>query len=275
MTSVEWFSFLGLCLLVAAVFYGFRRWRYRRAVVRPFPEAWSEILTRRLVVYRKLPDTQRAELERLILHFLYTKRFEGCAGLELTDEMRVIIAAEACLLILNRPSRRYAGLRWIYVYPSTFIAKREQQNEYGVVSGTSSHLLGESWSNGRVILAWDSVERGIADFSDGHNVVLHEFAHQLDQEDGTSDGAPLLYTRDSYAIWAQVFSREFSQLQRSLSFGFNTLIDRYGATNPAEFFAVVTELFFERPRAMQQHHPELYMQLKEYYRLDPVCWVEE
>ena len=274
MTTAQWFSFLGFGFLLVAMYYGLRRWRYHRAVHRPMPEGWRKVLQRRLFVYNKLPQPLREELEGLILHFLYTKKFVGCAGLEVTDEMRLVIAAEACLLILNRPSRRYAGLRWIYVYPSTFIARREGQNEYGVVSDNTTHLLGESWSNGKVILAWDSVEKGIADYSDGQNVVLHEFAHQLDQEDGVSDGAPLLYTRDSYAIWSQVFSREFAQLQGALSYGFSTLINSYGATNPADFFAVVTELFFEKPGAMKHHHPQLYQQLQDYYRLDPLSWAD-
>ena len=273
MTLVQqWFSFIGAGLLVALLVWGFRRWRFNRAVNRPFPANWSEILQRRLVVYGKLPMPLRLEWEKLILHFLHTKHFEGCGGLALTDEIRVVIAAEACLLILNRPSTRYAGLRWIYVYPSTFIAKRERQDEYGVVSGGKTHLLGESWSNGRVILAWDSVEEGHRDYTDGRNVVLHEFAHQLDQEDGSADGAPLLYTRDSYTVWSKVFSEEFEDLHRDLAEGRRTLIDSYGATNPAEFFAVVTEVFFERPQIMKQKHPELYEQMLDYYRLDPMLW---
>ncbi|WP_075185062.1 zinc-dependent peptidase [Teredinibacter haidensis] len=270
----QWFLFLGAGLVLAAVWFGVKRLRYRLAVGRAFPAAWQQILRQRLPVYDRLTPELRAELEHLILHFLYTKRFEGCAGLEMTDEIRVVIAAEACLLILNRPSRRYAGLRYIYVYPSTFVARRDRQDEYGVVSKATTHLLGESWSNGRVVLAWDSVERGRANFTDGQNVVLHEFAHQLDQEDGNADGAPLLYTRDSYSIWSQVFSREFDTHQRQLMAGDQTLIDAYGATNPAEFFAVVTELFFERPALMQQRHPALYGQLQQYYRLDPMLWAE-
>jgi len=267
-----WFSLVGLGVGLVAAFFVWRRWKYKQAVNAPFPEPWRDILLRRTSVYRRLPSAMQAELERLVLHFLYTKRFVGCAGQEITDEVRVTIAAEACLLILNRPSTRYAGLRWIYVYPSTFIARREKRDAYGVVSDIASHLLGESWSNGRVILAWDSVERGLADYTDGQNVVLHEFAHQLDTEDGSADGAPLLYTKDSYAVWSQVFSREFATLQRDIMAGYGSLINAYGATNPAEFFAVVTELFFERPRAMSEQHPELFEQLRQYYRLDPRNW---
>lgn len=268
----SWFVALLVMAAIAFAFWFGRRYGYNRAVNRPFPAAWRSILEQKVPVYSRLPKALAEELEHQILHFLYKKRFEGCAGLEISDEIRVVIAAEACLLLLNRPSRRYAGLRWIYVYPSTFIARREQADQYGVVSHAPSYLLGESWGNGRVVLAWDSVESGIADGSDGHNVVLHEFAHQLDQEDGAADGAPLLYTRDSYKIWSQVFQREFSKLHQSLARGQSSLIDAYGATNPAEFFAVVTELFFERPAALAQQHSELFEQLQAYYRVDPREW---
>ena len=250
----------------------FKKWRYTKAMGQEFPESKKSILTKRLPVYQKLNTSLQNELHSLIQHFLYTKKFVGCAGLEINEEIETVIAAEACLLILNRPSTRYQSLKWIYVYPSTFEAKRNQQDAYGIVTEGRTKLLGVSWSNGRVILAWDSVEKGMADFDDGHNVVLHEFAHQLDQEDGAADGAPLLYTRDSYQIWAQVFSREFEELQIKLSKGKSTLIDSYGATNPAEFFAVVTELYFERPAQMRKRHPELFDVMKNYYQLDTLDW---
>jgi len=273
MTNVDIFYLvLGLALIAWAGRWAYRRHHYRSAMAQPFPDAWQQMLITRLPVYERLPAALKQELQAHIQHFLYTKQFVGCNGQDITDEVRVVIAAEACLLILNRASTRYKNLRWIYVYPSTFIAKREQQDAYGVVSESKTHMLGESWSNGRVILAWDSVERGMYNFSDGRNVVLHEFAHQLDQEDGAADGAPLLYTRDSYQIWAQVFSQEFTQLQAKLARGGNSLIDSYGATNPAEFFAVVTELFYERPAQMRKRHPELFKALQGYYRLDPEAW---
>lgn len=267
-----YFTLVALLPLAALLYAGLRRFRYRRAMVLEFPPAWAQFLHKRLPVYRRLTTTEQEELQALIKHFLYTKTFIGCNGLEITDEIRVVIAAEACLLLLNRPSSRYAGLRWIYVYPTTFIARREQQDSYGVVSQQNNPLLGESWGNGRVVLAWDSVRSGMANFSDGHNVVLHEFAHQLDQEDGSADGAPLLYTRDSYRIWAQVFSREFEQLQRAVSRGQESLIDSYGATNPAEFFAVVTEVFYERPHELYAQSPDLFDALQDYYRVDPRRW---
>lgn len=256
--------------LLAAWYYS-RRYLRRRALARPFDPSWTDHL-QRLPVYGKLTDNQQLELQQLITAFLYDKQFVGCEGLVVTDEMRVLIAAEACLLLLNRPNSGYQGLGWIYLYPSSFRNKQSEQDSDGVVSKPQGSLLGVSWSNGRVVLAWDSVQQGLADFTDGHNVVLHEFAHQLDQENGAADGAPLLYTRDSYRVWSQVFSDEFEQLQQQLDQGGQSLIDSYGATNPAEFFAVVTELFYERPAAMQASHSELFEALRSYYRVDPREW---
>ncbi|WP_188151095.1 zinc-dependent peptidase [Teredinibacter waterburyi] len=267
------YTLLASAILAFVAWRYYRKWRYRQAMAQPFPTEWASILKQYLPIYPRLPEALQGELQQHILHFIYTKQFVGCNGLNINDTIRVTIAAEACLLLLNRPTTRYANLKWIYVYPTTFTAKREHQDEYGVVSQKRAHLLGESWQNGRIVLAWDSVEQGMANFTDGHNVVLHEFAHQLDQEDGAANGAPLLYTKDAYRIWAQIFSDEFNQLQSTLARGNSSLIDSYGATNPAEFFAVVTEVFFERPLQMQARHPELFEQLRDYYHLDPSQWL--
>ena len=268
-------AFLMLLIMGGLAIWGyffFRRYRLKEILNQPFPEEFKRILEHKLPVYPQLTTTQQENLHQHILHFLFSKVFVGCNDLEITDEIRVVIAAEACLLILNRPSSCYQRLKWIYVYPSVFVAQREEKNEYGLVSTQRKHLLGESWQNGKVILAWDNVESGMMNFHDGQNVVLHEFAHQLDQESGSANGAPLLYTKDSYKVWSQVFTEEFHQLQSRVFKGKHSLIDRYGATNPAEFFAVVTEMFFERPQALQQSHPELFDLLKDYYRINPNDW---
>jgi len=135
-------------------------------------------------------------------------------------------------------------------------------------------LAGESWPTGAVVLAWDAVRRRAVDLGNAHNVVLHEFAHQLDQEDGAADGAPRLERPSSYATWAGILSREYAALQEHVERGQPTLLDAYGTTNPAEFFAVATETFFERPQEMRREHAELYAQLESYYRLDPAAWME-
>lgn len=268
----ELFTILLTSLIAIFVYVRYKKFQYQKAMKKTFPLHWQQLLKDKLPIYQKLPDFLQQDLQQKIKHFLYTKNFIGCAGLEITDEIKVIIAAEASLLILNRPSSCYAQLKWIYVYPSVFIAKREVQDEYGLVAKTRTALLGESWQNGKIILAWDNVESGMRNFHDGHNVVLHEFAHQLDQESGQANGAPLLYTKDSYQIWSRVFSDEFIHLQAEVQQGKHTLIDQYGATNPAEFFAVVTEVFFEKPSALHKQHPELFALLVKYYRLDPRNW---
>jgi Mlc titration factor MtfA (ptsG expression regulator) len=248
--------------------------RLSRALEAPFPEPWVEIVERNIGVYKNLPMPLRLQLRRLIKQFLHEKHFTGCAGLEITDEIRVTIAAEACMLLLHRPTGVYPGLKYILVYPRSFIVSREQQGAGGVVESAHRGMLGESWSNGKVILAWDHVLHGARNFVDGQNVVLHEFAHQLDAETGLTDGAPVLASAHSYRGWAVTLSTEFETLQRKAHRGKSSLMDHYGATNPAEFFAVATETFFEKPRQMAEHHEELFETLVTYYRVDPREWLK-
>jgi len=202
--------------------------------------------------------------------FLSEKRFEGCGGLQITDEVRVTIAAQACVLLLHRPSDDYPELSSILVYPTTYLVPGSHTGPGGLVSEDSQARLGESWTRGEVVLVWDSVLSGAADIHDGHNVVLHEFAHQLDQEDGVGDGAPILPRRSMYVAWARVLGHEFDHLVRDVERHHRTLLDRYGATNPAEFFAVATETFFEKPSQLRLKHPDLYAQLRTFYQQDPV-----
>lgn len=244
-----------------------RRWTVRR----PFPASWRDILANRMPFYRKLDPALQSQLRDLIKVFIRNKVFVGCAGIVVTDEMKVVIAAQACLLLLNRPSYEYADVRYIYIYPSSFRVTREMRNEMGLVSTQSQDLLGEAWHDGKVVLAWDEVERGARNFRDGQNVVLHEFAHQLDNESGGADGAPLLYTKAAYKSWARVLSQEFERLRHADPEN-SGILDHYGATNPAEFFAVATETFFEEPARMYEHHRELFEELRAYYRLDPREW---
>lgn len=269
----------GLILALAAggiaLFLWLPRWRLQRALAAPFPAAWDAVLAQNIEASRNLPEPLRQHLRLLIKRFLHEKHFTGAGGLTITDEVRVTIAAEACMLLLNRPGAVYPGLRYIIVYPSAFVVEREQMGEAGVIQMAPRGVLGESWHNGKVILAWDSVLRGSRNFVDGQNVVLHEFAHQLDSEDGSVNGAPLLGGRHSYRSWAAVLSGEFAELQSARIHGRTSLLDHYGASNPAEFFAVATETFFERPAAMARHHAELFGVLQAYYRVDPREWVAE
>ncbi len=275
MSTTAIFSLLALLLILAGVVFlvafwpGIRLARIRR---RSFPDSWMRIVQRRLPFFSSMPQPLQQQLQDLIKVFINDKSFVGCAGQEIDDEIRVTIAAQACLLLLNRGTDLYQHLQSILVYPSTFVARREVSNELGLVSDDHAVLLGESWSQGKVILAWDSVERGVRNLGDGHNVVLHEFAHQLDHESGASNGAPLLRTSGEYRSWAYVFSREFEELQHDSMMGTTSLLDHYGATNPAEFFAVATETFFERPEQMRHGHAELFAELKRFYQVDPAEW---
>lgn len=245
----------------------------------PFPAHWSAIVERHFPLYARLPEEDRKELQGHIQVFLSEKRFEGCGGLEVTEEMKVCIAAQACLLLLHRDTDYYPGLRSILVYPSTYFVKTTRHVGAGIMEERHDSRLGEAWDSGAVVLAWDAVRAGAADPEDGHNVVFHEFAHQLDFEDGRTDGAPLLgaevpwYRRKNrYKAWARVLGVEYEKLRANVEAGGPSALDEYGATNPAEFFAVATEFFFERPREMQRRHPELYEELKRFYRQDPAGW---
>jgi Mlc titration factor MtfA (ptsG expression regulator) len=267
---------LGLMLLLVAVFAGqpllteLRRQRLRR---RPFPAEWREMLRRRVPYVRSLPADLQLQLKKHIQVFVAEKPFIGCAGLEVNDEMRITIAAQACLLLLNR--RRpayYPQLRQILVYPGAFLVDRVHTDGAGVLQDQRRALSGESWQQGQVILSWQDTLDGAATVDDGQNVVIHEFAHQLDQENGPANGAPLLSGRKRYARWSQVMAAEFAQLQALSEQGQPTLLNAYGATNPAEFFAVASEVFFEQPERLSSEHPALYREMAEFYRLNPLSW---
>lgn len=250
-----------------------RRHRRRKIADRPLPDAWRDILERNVPLYRGLPDELKEELHGHIQLFVHDKTFEGFQGLEVTDEMRVTIAGNACILLLNRPHDHYANFSTIYLYPSTFVSQHTSYD--GLVESVGQQArLGESWHRGPVVLSWDSVLSGSRDIKDGHNVVLHEFAHKLDDADGAVDGAPILHQNSHYLSWARVMKREYEQLRRQAGSGTQTLLDHYGATAPEEFFAVLVEIFFEKPRQLKSSHPELYEEMRRCFRVDPVEWHE-
>jgi Mlc titration factor MtfA (ptsG expression regulator) len=232
-------------------------------------------LQRNISAFSRMPSELQQQLQRFVQQFLHQKKFVGCDGLQITDEMRVTIAGKACMLLLNRPSRVYPDLHMILVYPSAFIVPRAEIGIGGVVTHAHRHLSGESWSDGRVILAWDHVKQGAANFDDRHDVVLHEFAHQLDSESGGTNGAPLLPTRSRYRSWAATLSQEYANLREAAWNQTASALDYYGATDPAEFFAVATETFFEEPVMMAEFHPALFEELGRYYRVDPREWLPQ
>ncbi len=266
-------------LLLVAWFIGQPRWvAWRRGQARAdaFPSEWRRILRRRVPGIALLPTDLQLQLKKHIQVFLAEKAFIGCKGQAITDEVRVTIAAQACLLLLQRPSDYFPALRQILVYPSAFLVDHEEVDEAGVVQSRRDLRSGESWQQGQVILAWDDVLRGAADPHDGWNVVLHEFAHQLDSQTGLTNGAPDLGSAEQYARWSEVMQAAYDALCEATDAladgGPEPFLDPYGATSPAEFFAVVTEVFFERPRALASTHPALYRELSAFYRLHPASW---
>lgn len=251
---------------------GFKRRRRARAARHPFPAEWLAILKGNVPIYGRLPEADRQELQRHILVFLAEKRFEGCGGLEITDEIRVTIAAHACILLLHRKTDYYPGLTSILVYPRTYVAERAQHVVGGVLVEGHDVRLGESWHRGAVVLSWADVRRGAANIHSGQNVVFHEFAHQLDSARGKGDSTPILRDRSRFASWARTLGRDFEAFRRLVGHDPEQVLDDYGATDEAEFFAVATECFFEKARELRNVHPDLYDALKDFYQQDPASW---
>ena len=251
---------------------GFLKRRRRRKIKRqPFPADHLAIVERTCPHWAALSAAEKAELQGHVQVFLAEKRFEGCGGLEITDEMRVAIAATACLLLLGRETDYFPRMISVLVYPTEFVSEIRRVEPGGIVTESEQERLGESWYRGPVVLAWDSVQFGAANARDGRNVVLHEFAHQLDSEDGAVNGAPVLDARAAQQAWANVLGAEYADLLRQIANDAHSDLREYAATNPAEFFAVVTEHFFEQPRRLRKRHPELYEQFKAFFRQDPAA----
>lgn len=243
---------------------------------RAFPEEWVSILSRNVPYTRQLPPELRTKLQGLISVFVHEKTFEGCAGVTITDEIRVTVAAQACILMLGIEdlSYFYNRLRSILVYPETYVARIKSQHNSFFVEEGFQHRNGEAWSHGNVVLAWNEVKKGASDIHDGQNLVFHEFAHQLDYEYGATEQPEEAYEDSQYLSWARVLGQEYQKFLRTLQRNQQTLINEYGATNLAEFFAVITECFFEKPRELEARHPALYQQLKEFYKQDPASYIK-
>lgn len=258
------------------VFDLFKSRRRARLRAQPAPRTWRAILERNLPIFTRLSPEDQSELLGHTMVFLAEKHFEGAGGLELTDEIRVTIAAQACLLLLHRDTDYYPQLISIIVYPSGYTAREDRHIGGGIWEEGGEDRLGHTGQRlSALVLAWDAVRHGAAAPNDGENLVLHEFAHQLDFENMSSDGTPALETRGDYLAWARVMSAEFRALRNASDAGLPTLLDEYGATNPSEFFAVATETFFERPRALKKKHPTLFAQLERFYRQDPTTYSVE
>ncbi len=244
----------------------------RNILATPFPKTWETILNTNVAHYKRLNETERKELKDLVQVFIAEKHWEGCGGLSLTDEIRVTIAAQACQMTLALPHEVYRHVESIFIYPSTVVTPERQpgmfeSNRMPVLG--SVPILGQAQVRGPVILVWDSVKANARHPETGHNVVYHEFAHKLDMLDGHADGTPTLSSKEEYTQWVQICEREFLRLRSDSKNGRHTFLNAYGATNEAEFFAVITEQFFDQPAALQKHHSELYNVLKRFYQQDP------
>ena len=268
------FVFFGLifaAFLVWVLRLQLQRSRRNNLFLKPLPPDWIQILEKNVSIYSLLPQNLREELHGRINIFLDEKDFIGCAGLQISNEIRITIAGNACILLLKRDKRCFPRFTTILIYPDTYVSK-EVKSDGLIVVHEESVRAGESWYRGPVVLSWADVMRGSLNNSDGHNVVLHEFAHKLDEENEIMNGLPVLRDSSHYAEWAEVLSKEFDSLLIRVDRGTNSVIDAYGAVSPSEFFAVATESFFEKPLQMKNKLPDLYQQFRRFYNLDPAAW---
>lgn len=251
-----------------------RNRRRRKILARPFPSAWEDILDQSVGHYGRLTPQERQRLKRCVQIVIAEKYWEGCNGQAITDEVRVTIAGQACLLLIGFPNQHFESVKTILVYPDRYVAKNTQHHPGGVVSESADLRLGEAWYRGPVILSWSTVLANSRNPHDGQNVVLHEFAHVLDMQDQVFDGTPNLQSAEQFQTWQDVMTGEFNRHVQNATEGRATLLDAYGATNEAEFFAVATECFFEQPGAMKRRHRDLYDTLQSFYRQDPAARME-
>jgi hypothetical protein len=261
------------------LFSWLRQRRRRKILAQPFPAEWLPYLQRNVAHYRYLSEAEQARLRDDLRIFIAEKHWEGCGGLVITDEIKVTIAAQACLLVLGLEHNYFDRVLSILVYPHGYRAAESDLAPLGDAGNTGAALLGQAHYRGPVILSWAEVLSDGRHPAAGKNLVFHEFAHQLDMLDGVINGTPPLGSRQQQQRWKEVMTKEYEKLIDASRHGRATVLDKYGATNEAEFFAVATECFFERPSAMQQRHPRLYELLRDYYHQDParrhVSWSAE
>ncbi|WP_299933963.1 M90 family metallopeptidase [uncultured Pelagimonas sp.] len=263
-----------IVLAMGAFAWMAKHWSNRRHLQRLLSKPMSEdqrmIIEKQVPIASKLPMDLRSKLEGKINRFLDQVQFTGCNELEITEEMRVSIAAQACLLVVNTDTW-YDNLTTVLVYPSAFKSKQTQHNGYVVIEREIVRT-GESWSHGPVILSWSHSQQGAANDTDGHNVVFHEFAHQIDDLSGRTDGVPNLGPSQKFSDWARVFEAAYKKHVQLVQKGHPTVIDAYGAEGYEEFFAVSVEVFFEKPASLMREEPDVYEQLSMLFQLDPVTW---
>lgn len=266
--------FLIITGLSVAVFLAFSlrsHMRRKQFFDAPFPEIWEKILRKNVPIYSRLPEDLLPKFHRRIKEFLSEKTFEACGELKtVSDEMAVTIAGTASLLSVNRSGNAWRALHSVLVYPKAFSSPDEEsETDTGLITREHSSRDGESWTYGSVVFSWQRITRDIALHGNGQNVIIHEFAHQLDSDDGIAGGRPMFTDAVDQLSWKKISARELERLREGDS---ETIIDEYGAENPADFFATSVEAFFEKPEAMKHAHPELYAILTRLFRLDPAAW---
>ncbi|OHU87429.1 MULTISPECIES: M90 family metallopeptidase [Pseudoalteromonas] len=269
--------FLLLALVVFVVLYW--RWQHIQNLLwaRKYKEITlsqpdRQVLLQYMPIYRAMTDADRVALERHVAWFLGEKRILGRDGLRVNRAMELIVAADACLLVLNQSWPLYPNVKEVLLYPSSYYVPQTSQDAAGLVNYHTSVRQGESWPGGTLVLSWHDVLEGNRLPGDGHNLVFHEFAHQLDQQTGQTNGTPQLPSKQDYADWARVFNRAYSNLKSHVAYQMPHVMHSYGATNEAEFFAVLTETFIEKPAQLRDYDPELYRLLMRYFKFDPAQW---
>lgn len=270
MSSVVIYAVFALTVIGLAVFrlFFYRQWRRNRQLRKVFPAHWRSLLQANVPFYSQLTERARLSLERHVQLFLAEKSFYGCDGFEIDDTVRVTIAGHACLLIIARSYSDFDEVGSILVYPSSY--RVEQEEDDGTVVSVSEEIrAGEASGYGQVVLAWAECLTGAVRPAGDHNVIVHEFAHQLDYLDGSADGAPPL-SGEQARHWQRTMTHAYEHLRNSLEHHQAPWLDPYGATEPAEFFAVLTEAFYQRPHHLCHEQPEVYRALCGFYRLDPM-----
>ena len=241
--------------------------KHRTADIRITPEQWSQYEAR-LPFLTRLDTDERRRLRELAVAFLAEKQMHGAQGLELHADMQISIALQACLPILNLGLDWYRGWVGIVIYPCDFVIPREIMDEDGIVHEFDDAVLGEAWQDGPVLLSW--LNDDDEDIAAGVNVVIHEFAHKLDMKNGLADGVPPLHAGMSRQDWQQAFATAYADFCQRVDDGENTPLDPYGADSPAEFFAVMSEAFFETPQRLHDEYPAVFDQLRLFYRQNPL-----
>jgi MtfA peptidase len=243
----------------------------RRALImrKKFPERWVQALENRVPYYSILPDPVKHELHKRISVLMHEKNFEGCGGFKLTETEQVIISAYAGLLIIGEPSGYYPSLRTILVYPENYMAPVHEEEESGIMTEGVEPRSGESWDLGTIVLSWDDIQNDLDNSFSGSNLILHEFSHQLDVQYGMTAGIDENGRVRTKNEWNDTLSKHYLGLKRDIARGRVHLIDSYGATNPAEFFAVTTETFYEDGYRLYREYPKLYELFKSFYNFDP------